>query len=73
MNEYMAVENAHGERLSTYPDVITTLMPSVEPISAGRLKVGMEVLVFNIKKIFTAILFSKRLIGVSGGRKGFGD
>jgi DUF917 family protein len=50
MNEHMAVESAAGERLATYPDVITTLMANGEPISAGRLQVGMEVHVLRVAK-----------------------
>ena len=35
MNEYMAVE-CSGDRLATYPDVITTFTADGSPISAGR-------------------------------------
>jgi hypothetical protein len=49
MNEYMAVESA-GERLATYPDVITTFTTDGVPISAGRLEVGMEVHVLRVAK-----------------------
>lgn len=49
MNEYMAVEN-DGKRLSTYPNVITTLSPNGKPLSAGDVKEGMEILVFSIDK-----------------------
>lgn len=50
MNEYMAVDNAHGERVATYPDVITTLDKHGNPISAGRIPEGMEISVFHIAK-----------------------
>lgn len=50
MNEHMAVENAHGERLATYPDVITTLDTNGRPISAGQVAVGMDILVFHVAK-----------------------
>lgn len=50
MNEYMAVENAQGERIATYPDVITTLNRDGQPISAGQVHVGMEILVLHVHK-----------------------
>lgn len=50
MNEYMAVENAHGERVAGYPDVITTLDAGGNPVSAGRVREGMEIAVFHIAK-----------------------
>lgn len=50
MNEYMAVENAGGARVATYPDVITTLQENGEPISAGRLQVGMTVHLLHVDK-----------------------
>lgn len=49
MNEYMAVES-QGERLATYPDVITTLTTAAAPISAGRVEVGMELHVLRVAK-----------------------
>jgi DUF917 family protein len=48
MNEHMAVEDAHGERLASYPDVITTLDKTGNPVSAGQLKPGMEVVIFHM-------------------------
>ncbi|HEJ7039637.1 MAG: DUF917 domain-containing protein [Serratia liquefaciens] len=48
MNEHMAVEDAHGERLASYPDVITTLDRAGNPVSAGQLKPGMEVVIFHM-------------------------
>ena len=50
MNEHMAVEDGHGTRLATYPDVITTLLASGEPISAGRLQEGMDVHLLRVAK-----------------------
>jgi DUF917 family protein len=50
MNEYMAVENAGGTRLATFPDVITTLSPEGEPLSVGQLAVGMKVFVLHVPK-----------------------
>lgn len=50
MNEYMAVESAGGERLATFPDVITTLSPEGEPLSVGQLEVGMRVFVLHVPK-----------------------
>ncbi|MGX9417766.1 DUF917 domain-containing protein [Vibrio sp. WJH972] len=48
MNEYMAVETLDGERLATYPDVITTLDENGSPVSVGRVKEGMKLHVFHI-------------------------
>ncbi len=50
MNEHMAVDNDRGERIATYPDVITTLDRDGKPISAGQLKEGMEISIFHIAK-----------------------
>lgn len=50
MNEYMAVENSHGDRLATYPDVITTLDQDGVPVSVGRVKEGMLLHIFHIAK-----------------------
>lgn len=50
MNEYMAVDDSEGARIAGYPDVITTLAPSGEPLSVGELREGMEVLVLRIAK-----------------------
>lgn len=49
MNEYMAVD-IDGKRMSTYPDVITTLDKNAEAISAGHIKKGDEIYIFNINK-----------------------
>lgn len=50
MNEYMAVDDADGRRLATFPDVLTTLDPSGEPLSAGQLREGMRILVLHVPK-----------------------
>jgi hypothetical protein len=50
MNEYMAVEDERGERLASYPDVITTLDPSGEPRSVGEIAQGDELAVLRIAK-----------------------
>lgn len=50
MNEHMAVDNAHGERIASYPDVITTLNTDGQPLSASKVREGMEILVFHIPK-----------------------
>lgn len=50
MNEYMAVTGGEGERLATYPDVITTLEPDGRPISSGRIREGMELHVLRVPK-----------------------
>ena len=48
MNEYMAVDDADGARISTFPDVITTLDEDGEPLSVGQLREGMEVFVLQV-------------------------
>lgn len=50
MNEYMAIDDAGGTRLATFPDVITTLDASGTPLSAGQLRVGMYVFVLHVPK-----------------------
>ncbi len=50
MNEYMAIDNAAGERIAGYPDVITVLNDDGQPVSAGKLQPGMSVHVFHIGK-----------------------
>jgi uncharacterized protein len=49
LNEYMALER-DGERIATYPDIITTLSPDGVPVSAGRLKQGMPVHILHVPK-----------------------
>ena len=48
MNEYMAVDDASGQRLATFPSVITTLSEDAEPLSVGQLKEGMRVHVLHV-------------------------
>ena len=50
MNEYMAIEDGKGERLATFPDVITTLNGDGRPVSVGHIKDGDELSVFHIAK-----------------------
>jgi DUF917 family protein len=50
MNEYMAVDDAGGKRLATFPDVITTLDCDGTPLSVGQLEVGMEISVLHVAK-----------------------
>lgn len=47
MNEYMAVEDAGGHRLATFPDIISTLSPDGEPMSVGQLQPGMRVFLLH--------------------------
>ena len=50
MNEYMAVDLQDGTRVATYPDVITTLTPSGDPVSIGHVEEGAELLVLHVPK-----------------------
>lgn len=50
MNEYMAVDDAHGARIASYPDVITTLDRNGVPLSVGEVHEGTEILVLKISK-----------------------
>lgn len=50
MNEYMAVDDLDGERLATYPDVITTLTPEGVPVSVGEAKEGMTLMLLRIPR-----------------------
>jgi uncharacterized protein len=50
MNEYMAVEDAGGTRVATFPAVITTLSEDGEPLSVGQLKGGMHVFILHVPK-----------------------
>ncbi|MFF2015555.1 DUF917 domain-containing protein [Paenibacillus sp. NPDC058177] len=51
MNEYMAVDDQKGKRLTTFPDVITTFdLQTGLPVSVGDIREGMEVAVFSIDK-----------------------
>jgi DUF917 family protein len=50
MNEYMAIEDSDGQRLATFPDVITTLGSDGRPVSVGHIREGVELSVFHIAK-----------------------
>ncbi|SHF35811.1 hypothetical protein SAMN05444392_1175 [Seinonella peptonophila] len=51
MNEHMAVEDAQGNRLATFPDVITTISTNTgRPVSVGHLQEGDKISVFHISK-----------------------
>lgn len=50
MNEYMAVDDVGGNRLATFPDIISTLSPEGEPMSVGQLQVGMPVFLLHVQK-----------------------
>ena len=50
MNEYMAIEDGKGQRLATFPDVITTLNGDGRPVSVGHIRDGDELSVFHIAK-----------------------
>lgn len=51
MNEYMAVDDNSGNRLTTYPDVIATLSSDTGlPVSVGHVEVGSKLAVLSIHK-----------------------
>ncbi|MFD2172677.1 DUF917 domain-containing protein [Rhodobacter lacus] len=50
MNEYMAIDDAEGNRIASFPDVITTLSTAAEPLSVGELREGMRVHVLHVPK-----------------------
>lgn len=50
MNEYMAIDDAGGTRLATFPDIISTLDASGTPLSAGQLREGMFIFVLHVSK-----------------------
>lgn len=55
MNEYMAVDDVAvdrgaGQRLATYPDVVTTLGADGTPLSVGEIETGAEVVVLHVPK-----------------------
>ena len=60
MNEHMAVDDAHGVRVASYPDVITTLDTEGRPISAGQLVEGLEILVLHVHKAHLPLSSSVR-------------
>jgi DUF917 family protein len=50
-NEFMAIEDENGERISTYPDVQTLFRASdAFPLSTNQIKRGEEVVLFKIDK-----------------------
>ncbi len=50
LNEYMTVDRI-GERLATYPDVITTLsLATGRPASIAEMEEGSEVAVFHVDR-----------------------
>ncbi|SOE92782.1 hypothetical protein SAMN05414139_05541 [Burkholderia sp. D7] len=60
MNEHMAVDDAHGGRIASYPDVITTLDTEGRPVGAGQLVEGLEVLVLHVHKAHLPLSSSVR-------------
>jgi DUF917 family protein len=50
MNEYMAVDDAGGTRIATFPDVITTLDAAGQALSVGQLALGVYVFVLHVPK-----------------------
>ncbi|VDC26691.1 DUF917 domain-containing protein [Pseudogemmobacter humi] len=50
MNEYMAIDDAGGNRIASFPDVITTLSPDAEPLSVGQLREGMRIHILHVPK-----------------------
>ncbi|GGE76933.1 MULTISPECIES: DUF917 domain-containing protein [Stappia] len=50
MNEYMAIDDAGGNRIASFPDVITTLSTDAEPLSVGQLEEGMRVHILHVPK-----------------------
>jgi DUF917 family protein len=50
MNEYMAIDDAGGNRLATFPDIISTLDASGTPLSAGQMREGMYIFVLHVSK-----------------------
>ena len=76
MNEYMAIDDAGGTRLATFPDVITTLDKDGEPLSVGQLHVGMTVHVLHVPKAIIPALGRRARplrLSAGGGRDGHRD
>jgi len=60
MNEYMAVDDADGRRVATFPDVITTLDAAGQPLSVGELREGMQIFVLHVPKTIIPLSASVR-------------
>ena len=50
MNEYMAIDDAGGTRIATFPDVITTMDAAGTPLSVGQVREGMFIFVLHVPK-----------------------
>lgn len=50
MNEYMAIDDAGGTRIATFPDVITTMDAAGTPLSVGQVREGMFVFVLHVPR-----------------------
>ncbi|MDO5644006.1 MAG: DUF917 family protein, partial [Paracoccus sp. (in: a-proteobacteria)] len=50
MNEYMAIDDAGGRRVASFPDVITTLSQDGLPLSVGELHEGMRIHILHVPK-----------------------
>lgn len=50
MNEYMAIDDAGGNRIASFPDVITTLSQDALPLSVGELEEGMRIHILHVPK-----------------------
>jgi hypothetical protein len=50
MNEYMAVDDGEGQRLATWPDVITTLDARGEPLSNNEVTEGAQIAVLHVDR-----------------------
>ncbi len=50
MNEYMAIDTADGQRIATFPDVITSMNSDGEPLSVGQLEEAMLIHVLHVPK-----------------------
>lgn len=48
MNEYMAVDDKDGQRVATFPSVITTLSEEGHPLSVGELREGMKIFILHV-------------------------
>jgi DUF917 family protein len=59
MNEYMAVSR-RGERLATFPDVITTFDREGRPVSVGMVEPGAELAILHVAKAHLPLSSSVR-------------